>query len=117
MENDKPNPNGAPIDHPTKMPIKIREIDQYQILKHIEADNVSIFTLLDPHEKSGQQVYTAQQISFGSYHAGVVCNDVSTPGPFMPLPGSQQAILEDFKKFLLRLWNSWEKSEHNDLLT
>jgi len=46
----------------------------------------SAFHLLDPDPSRSEQVFCAQHISFGSYHAGVVCDDISTNYPFTPVP-------------------------------
>lgn len=57
-----------------------------QVIKEEHRLTYHIYSLLDPLPRKGYQVYAAQQLSFGSYHAGVVCDDVSTPGKLEPLP-------------------------------
>ena len=53
----------------------------------------SAFNLLDPPlynlktgQKNSEQVFVAMHISYGQYHAGVVCNDISTNYEFERLP-------------------------------
>ena len=69
------------------------------------------FTLLD-NAKTDFQTYFATHVSFGSYHAGVVCNDVDTNYEFEELPLSQQVYLDKFKEFLLNSWNTLEKESN-----
>lgn len=56
----------------------------------------------------------AQHISYGSYHAGVVCNDISTDYEFDLVPSAQQDILAEFKKFLFTYWDELQKTEKNN---
>lgn len=75
-------------------PVKITMI-QYDALEHLDpsiaedehGEEFNAFNLLDPPSNSKlYQVLVAQHISYGSYHAGVVCNDISTNYDFEPLP-------------------------------
>ena len=50
---------------------------------------VSAFDLLDPDPKFKDQVNCALHVSCGSYHGGVVTNDISTDYEFTPLPSAQ----------------------------
>lgn len=49
----------------------------------------SAFDLLDPDPKFKDQVNCALHVSCGSYHGGVVTNDISTDYEFTPLPSAQ----------------------------
>jgi len=46
--------------------------------------DIEIYNLLDPDPRL--QIFAATHISLGSYHAGIVCNDVSTNYDFVPVP-------------------------------
>ena len=74
----------------------------------------SAFNLLDPPPGNNEQVFVAMHISYGQYHAGVVCNDISTNYEFERLPVLQQDILEKFKEFLLRRWKHLEEQENQE---
>ena len=47
--------------------------------------DLEIYNLLDPDPRENQ-IFAATHISLGSYHAGVVCNDVSTNYDFVLVP-------------------------------
>ena len=76
---------------------------------------LNAFALLDPDPNNGDQVFCAQHISYGSYHAGVVCNDVSTDYDFSPLGIGEKDILEEFEMFLLRYWKELEKQNLKEI--
>lgn len=71
----------------------------------------SFMNQLDPSKKLGYQIYQVNQISLGAYHAGVVVNDISTPGELVQLPQVQQEILNGFKNYLLQQWNKLERDD------
>ena len=64
------------------------EEDRY--IKHHDKEPTEFnsFTMLD-NAKTEYQTYFANHVSFGSYHAGVVCNDVDTNYEFEELPMRQ----------------------------
>ena len=71
--------------------------------------------MLDPDPNNGDQVFCAQHISYGSYHAGVVCNDISTDYEFTPLGLGEKDILDEFEAFLLRYWKELEKQNLKEI--
>ena len=72
---------------------------------------LEIYNLLDPDPKN-TQIFAATHISLGSYHAGIVCNDVSTNYEFVPVPLGQKLILDEFKNYLLSLWDhQWKQKD------
>lgn len=79
-----------------------------------QSEVFSAFSMLDPCSSS-EQVYYCTHVSYGQYHAGVVCNDVSTNYDFAPLPGSQRELLEEFKEYLLRCWQEQEKQDAREV--
>jgi hypothetical protein len=77
--------------------------------------DLNAFALLDPDPRNGDQVFCAQHISSGSYHSGVVCNDISTNYDFTPLGLGEKEILEEFEAFLLRYWKELEKQNLKEI--
>lgn len=80
-----------------------------------KGDEFSAFTLLDPDPGNDDQVFCAMHLSYGAYHAGVVCNDVSTNYDFTGLPSAQQEVLEEFQDFLLKFWKELEKQNLREI--
>lgn len=59
----------------------------------------------------------ATHASFGTYHAGVVCNDVDTNYELEKLPQSHQDLLSLFKVPLLKKWDVREKEDSDPKLS
>ena len=53
----------------------------------------------------------ASHISYGQYHAGIVANDISTNYEWEELPVSQKEIVDDFAKFLLKMYKELENQD------
>lgn len=60
-------------------------------------------------------MYCAQHISFGAYHAGVVCNDIATNYPFVPVPQSQRDVLNELKDRLLKIWKELDTQQNEQM--
>jgi hypothetical protein len=50
-------------------------------------------------------------MSYGQYHAGIVANDISTNYEWEELPMNQREIVNDFAKFLLKMYSELEKQD------
>ena len=83
--------------------------------KNPQEEFFSPFNLLDPDPARKEQVYCAQHISFGAYHAGIVCNDIATDYPFVPVPQSQRDVLNELKDRLLKIWKELDTQQNEQM--
>jgi len=104
-------PKAVALAEPRKLALLPEEVRD----AHKEGETCSVFHLLDPDPSKRDQVYCAQHISFGAYHAGVVCDDVSTSYPFEPVPPAQLALLHELRDHLLKIWQELERQRHAEI--
>lgn len=88
--------------------------DQVKLLK--DFNGLSALNLLDPSAERKEQVYCAMHVSLGTYHGGVVVDDISTNYPLELLPPYQNDILQGLKEHCLKVWDELVKSKQEQVM-
>ena len=104
-----------PYYQPVEMFVRVNPILEKSSSSKRSMD-VTIYNLLDPAPDNDLQIYSAEHISFGAYHAGVVCHDMSTPGDLVHLPQGQRDILMQLKKHLIKMWHHLENNDEKTVM-
>lgn len=74
-----------------------------------------VFGLLNCKISNSVTQYFCTHIDLGTYHGGVICNDVDTNYEFKKLLQSQRDILDEYKKYLLGKWEKLDRNKNKAL--
>jgi hypothetical protein len=101
------------IDQPQRVYIKKDLVaDAKELAKNAAAvgeyiTEADVFNLLGgkPSRQTVLQQCSAKHVSLGTYHGGVVCNDVDTDYEFKPLGSNCREILMEMREHLVGEWD------------